>query len=265
MALADTVDRVASGVFHIVYIRDGQRIGSGTAFVSCGYVITNFHVAQAPAACEVWIRRAGDREEDGFRLSGQDFRFRQVAASMEGSYDFAILSLPEVVNRPDTHSFVLRGSKGSRVGELVAFLGFPYEHENLTCHSGIISSTYRAGPVDMIQLDASVNPSNSGGPLVDPETGEVLGIVTRRATGLTKAFASLRASLEENIRALSGIGADIGFGGGISFRQSILIGQNQILLTLGEIERQANVGIGYAFSIDHVMGDNVIYRAMHGD
>src|SRR5688500_7736870 len=39
-------------------------------------------------------------------------------------------------------------------------------------------------------------------------------------------------------------------------------GQRQILVTLGEIERQANVGIGYAFSAEHLMNDNLIHEAL---
>lgn len=263
MPLGDTVDRVRSGVFHIVYLRDSQRIASGTAFSSCGYLITNYHVAQAPAACDAWIRRAGDGEQDGVRMTGQAFRFRQVAASTEPNYDFAVLDLPDVVNRPNTHSFTLRGPRGKRVGELAAFLGYPYDHENLTCHSGVISSFYRSGPAEVIQLDASVNPSNSGGPLIDPETGDVMGIITRRATGLTRAFGQLRATIEGNIGVLNAPGLpDIGLGG-INLRQVLTAGQNQMLQTLGEIERQANVGIGYAFSAEHLMDDNIIFRAMH--
>jgi hypothetical protein len=38
--------------------------------------------------------------------------------------------------------------------------------------------------------------------------------------------------------------------------------QHQMLATLGEIERQANVGIGYAFSAEHIMSDNLICDAI---
>jgi len=262
MPLADTVERVQSGVFHIVYERNGERIGSGTAFSSYGFLITNFHVAQAPAACDVWIRREGDGDDDGLRMRGQDLRLRQVAASTDQNYDFAVLDVPDVVNRRNTHSFTLRGPRGRRVGDPVAFLGYPYDHQNLTCHSGVISSFYRSGPASVIQLDASVNPSNSGGPLFDPETGDAIGIITRRATGLTRAFGELRAAIEGNIRLLAPGAIEMSFGG-INMREALLAGQNQMLMTLGEIERQANVGIGYAFSAEHIMGDNIIHRAMH--
>ena len=73
----------------------------------------------------------------------------------------------------------------------------------MVCHTGIISSFTKSGIVDMIQIDASVNSSNSGGPLIDPKTEKVIGIITRKAAGLTKVFSELRSILQENIKLLS--------------------------------------------------------------
>jgi S1-C subfamily serine protease len=131
-------------------------------------------------------------------------------------------------------------------------LGFPLEHDNLTCHQGIISSFYRSGLDEVIQIDGSVNAGNSGGPLIDPETGVAFGIVTRKATGLSQLFAHLRQSIEANIDVAQRTGGGIAVGE-IDFVQAIIASQNQMLLTLNEIERQANVGIGYAFSVEHIL------------
>lgn len=42
----------------------------------------------------------------------------------------------------------------------------------------------------------AINPSYSGGPLFDPETGDVIGIITRSATGPTNVFAELRTAIQ---------------------------------------------------------------------
>jgi hypothetical protein len=47
--------------------------------------------------------------------------------------------------------------------------------------------------------------------------------------------------------------------GGIDLLQTLEAGQSQMLMTLGEIERQANVGIGYAISVEHLLNDNLIH------
>ncbi|TPN98458.1 serine protease [Mesorhizobium sp. B1-1-5] len=264
MALSDTIDRIRSGVFHIVCLDDyGNRIASGTAFSSYGYLITNSHVAKVPAGCTVWIRREGDGQNDGFRIKGQKFRFRQKSASDENNYDFSILEIPEVTQRDNSHSFTMRTPDSYRVGQSVAFLGYPFEHQNLSCHSGIISSFYRSGPANVLQLDASVNVSNSGGPLFDIETGDVIGIITRKATGLTRIFDDLREAIKKNIAIVE---ASTKMGGvnlmGIDPNAAFITSQNQMLHTIAEIERQANVGIGYAFSIKHLMDDNLIYSRL---
>jgi hypothetical protein len=264
MALSDTIDRIRSGVFHIVCLDDfGNRIASGTAFSSYGYPITNAHVAQVPAGCTVWIRREGDSQNDGFKIKGQRFRFRQKSASDENNHDFSILEIPEVTERDNSHSFTMRDPDGYRVGQSVAFLGYPFEHQNLSCHSGIISSFYRSGPANVLQLDASVNVSNSGGPLFDIETGEAIGVITRKATGLTRAFGELREAIKKNIALVE---AATKMGGvslmGIDPNAAFIASQNQMLRTIAEIERQANVGIGYAFSIKHLMDDNLIHSRL---
>jgi S1-C subfamily serine protease len=74
-------------------------------------------------------------------------------------------------------------------GQEVVALGSPRGLAN-TVTRGIISAVRRSGedmksdvPVNstLIQTDASVNPGNSGGPLVN-SNGEVLGIVTFKKT-----------------------------------------------------------------------------------
>jgi hypothetical protein len=47
--------------------------------------------------------------------------------------------------------------------------------------------------------------------------------------------------------------------GGIDLLATFQAGQSQMLGTLGEIERQATVGIGYAISVEHLLNDNLIH------
>jgi S1-C subfamily serine protease len=106
----------------------------------------------------------------------------------------------------------------------------------------------------VIQVDASVNAGNSGGPLVDPVTGVAIGIVTRKATGLSKMFEQLRQSAESNLKIAQAATGGISIGG-VDPVQAFIASQHQMLQTFNEIERQANVGIGYAFSAEHVLAE----------
>jgi S1-C subfamily serine protease len=119
---------------------------------------------------------------DGISLPYKEFAKRLVSGSDEKNFDFAILRLPEVLGRV-SHRFAFADVNDMSVGSHIIFMGYPFDHLNLTCHEGIISSIYQSGPTRVLQLDASVNHSNSGGPLLDTESGRVLGIITRKTTG----------------------------------------------------------------------------------
>jgi hypothetical protein len=188
-----------------------------------------------------------------FIITAQEFGRRLVTGSQEQSYDYAIFKYPEAVRDGD-HQFCLVGPNTRRIGDPIALLGFPLEHDNLTCHQGVISSFYDSGVAKVIQLDASVNAGNSGGPLIDPDSGDAFGIVTRKATGLSKLFEELRESVRKNLEAANSAGGGISIGG-IDPKKVFIASQNQMLHTFNEIERQANVGIGYAFSAEHVLAE----------
>lgn len=256
MSLAEIVEKCRSGIFQIAFLNaQRQKIGGGTAFLCKNYQITNHHVFLGhSSAAEVGLRRE-DMPQGQFHIfQPRDFAGRLVTGSQEQSYDYAILRFPELV-KPDDHQFDLEPCDGRRIGDPVALLGFPLEHDNLTCHSGIISSFYQSGVAQVIQIDASVNAGNSGGPLIDPDTGVAFGIVTRKATGLSQMFAQLKQSVQQNI-GVAEAAAGGAFISGIDPIQALVVSQRQMLLTLDEIERQANVGIGYAFAAEHVLAES---------
>lgn len=93
------------------------------------------------------------------------------------------------------------GDSGSvQEGQAIAFMGFPIGGAlgfSPVTHRGTVSSIaaaalptpsaqqlnektirgLRTGSFDIFQLDGTAYPGNSGGPLFDPETGDVLGVV----------------------------------------------------------------------------------------
>lgn len=259
MGLVETVEAVKSGVFHLVCLRGERRVASGTGFFAHGHLITNFHVANIPGDTLIWIRRDGDEDHrtQGMVLRADEWLGRIRRASEEHSYDYAILEMAELKGRSDVHEFSLGQAAPLKIGMPIAFLGFPLEHMNVTCHAGIISAFRKSGVTDFVQIDASVNSSNSGGPLFNPQTGEVVGIVSRKATGLSTIIRELRDAIDANIRQLSASKGGV-FISGIDPLEGAIVSQNQLKITLAEIERQANVGIGYAVDVKHILQEDVL-------
>ena len=155
---------------------DDERRASGSGFIirEDGYLVTNAHVVDG--AERIQIKLADGRRLDG-RLVGQDNRVDLALVKIEAT---------------GLQVAALGDSNRLRVGEFVLALGHPFGLEQ-TVSFGIVSR--RGSPLevaapgfDFIQTDASVNPGNSGGPLVNM-AGEVVGVNSMAARNGSIGFA----------------------------------------------------------------------------
>lgn len=74
-----------------------------------------------------------------------------------------------------------------KIGKSIMVMGYPLGSKlgrEMTLTKGIISSIRRNEQNELVwyQIDAAVNPGNSGGPLLDEQTGKVLGVITAKIT-----------------------------------------------------------------------------------
>ncbi|HEX6111388.1 MAG TPA: Do family serine endopeptidase [Geminicoccaceae bacterium] len=144
--------------------RDVLSAGSGVIVdARRGYVLTNSHVVANADEVQVTLK---DRRTYPARLVGSD-----------PETDIALLEL----DAPDLTAVPLGDSARLEVGDVVIAIGNPFGLGQ-TVTSGIVSALGRSGLgiegyEDFIQTDASVNPGNSGGALVNSR-GELVGINT---------------------------------------------------------------------------------------
>jgi S1-C subfamily serine protease len=168
--VADALDR--SVVRLEIRRADGARAGTGSAFLISpdGYALTNSHVVAGAAAIEaVW-----DDE-------------RRMPADLVGHDPDTDLGLVRVRGGGLTAA-PLGDSDRVRRGQLVVAIGAPLGLQ-ATVTAGVVSATRRtlravngAAIEDVIQTDASLNPGNSGGPLVD-SAGRAIGVATAIIAG----------------------------------------------------------------------------------
>ncbi len=156
-----------------VVTASGQGQGSGVVIDDEGHVLTNSHVVDG--AREITVSLADGRLYEA-ELVGQD-----------ETTDLAVVRL---VDPPaDLSPATLGSSAELAVGQGVLAVGNPLGLDS-TATTGIISALDR--PVvtqsrtqsvvtNAIQIDAAVNPGNSGGPLFDAK-GQVIGINSSIAT-----------------------------------------------------------------------------------
>lgn len=239
-------------VCSIQHIRGTDKIASGTGFIVDGHLVTNNHVFNCPDSDKVIIQfheKDGSTIASSIELEKKDFADSLVEGSSEENWDFAILKIDGLEDVP---SLVLCPvDKEILIGSPIALLGFQFSADYLSIHSGIVSSTFVKNNVDYIQVDASVNKGNSGGPLIDPESNEVIGIITRAAEGLTKMFDELIESFDNNIENLKNSTGGLSIMG-IDPVEAFKVSQNQMKGISLEIRRSANVGIGYAFGLKEI-------------
>jgi len=150
----------------VVALRCGNQAGAGF-FVASDLVLTNAHVL-----CE---------KEDVVLVSMSDGR--KTLGKVERTDPYLDLGLVRVsISGPPPRPLPVRDAAGTVLGSRVFFGGSP-SGLDFTFHEGRIS---RVGqPVlglAYLQIDARVNPGNSGGPLFDEE-GRVIGVVSMKMEG----------------------------------------------------------------------------------
>ena len=169
----------------VVRIECGGSVGAGFLFHTSGHVATALHVVSTGRAIEV-------------RPFGLPARAARVVA-VDADHDLAILALDEPMS--DVAPLVLPTPFEPDVGDAAYVVGHPFAPQVLMDPrlSGLLDWSLSAGVVSgvsetLVQVDAPVNPGNSGGPVVDAQ-GRLLGVVSfeiRQSDGPGFAIAAPR-------------------------------------------------------------------------
>jgi S1-C subfamily serine protease len=145
-----------------------QLLGTGVIIDERGYIITNYHI----------IESSVDPQYEGYSrvyvIPGKDETVRFVAkiVGYDSVFDLALLKIEK-----ELKTFVKFGDSDLlRQGEKVLAIGNPLGLTN-SVTSGVVSSVARPFLQigNIIQIDAALNPGNSGGALIN-EKGYLVGI-----------------------------------------------------------------------------------------
>ena len=166
----------------------------GTGFVvgDGNFAVTNAHVIpeglEKDPESKIVIQVRTPQNELQARLA--------TVLEIDKPRDLALLQF----DGPPVPKLSIRDSDAVREGQSIAFMGFPIGGAlgfSPVTHRGIISSitaialpssnsaqlnarnvaSLRSGGFNVFQLDATAYPGNSGGPMFDADTGEVIGVI----------------------------------------------------------------------------------------
>jgi hypothetical protein len=229
-------DIAASATLRIEY---GESRGSGFHFLQSDTVLTNYHVIPGAEQSLNPIK--------GITEGGDTLDLRLVAFSPANKHDFAVLKVQGAVPagrtplKPKILKPVARGIE-------VLFAGFPHGIPHLLVQRAVVAGLITG---EIFYIDGSVNGGNSGGPIIHPEHGTVIGIVTqRRFLGAAdlETLGKAAKQVQDHCQAIAGHGSvqimGIDFGG-----FSNLMAQGMILIQ-EVLKANANTGIGIGYSIE---------------
>ncbi|SMF91366.1 Trypsin-like serine proteases, typically periplasmic, contain C-terminal PDZ domain [Paenibacillus uliginis N3/975] len=170
-------------------VKTMDGLGSGFLFNRYGDLLTNAHVVEGYSDVTV---TGLDKQEYAGTVIG-------IGASM----DVAVIRVPGLAGKDP---LPLETRNKAEVGDPVLALGSPHGLEN-TVTTGIISGLDREFELDqyvysnLYQTSAPIAPGNSGGPLINSDTGKVVGInsaIMKQGTiGFSIPISQVAAMVEE--------------------------------------------------------------------
>jgi len=139
-------------------------VGTGFFVSSKGHIITNFHVV---------------RNSNSIKFLYNDDEVDAKLIESDQQLDLALLK-SKVKNK----NYIKFSNKSPQKAQNILVAGFPFGKaisSDLKITGGIINSLKGGGnDTTRLQIDATVNPGNSGGPIVDKVNGSLVGVAVAK-------------------------------------------------------------------------------------
>lgn len=198
--------RFSGGVFMLAKknVQNVEFLGTGFLVSNLGYLLTCSHIIN-PLDSIVAISVGSENYFNPMTLDKVNFFDLQLVQN-DAINDVALLKFKNNI-QPIVSQNIFGNSENVQCGSSVAIIGFPFGNSGLHIQSlthGIISSKIKTpAGVKLLQFDGMIHEGNSGSPLIELHTNQIIGIVTNRfnpsAGGATIMMGNRQVGVETNI------------------------------------------------------------------
>lgn len=237
------------------YSSSGIKLLSMTGFkVNDQYLITDDNILKILKGVKVkivFVSSDGYTENKSVEISMEELERRIVKGIDKEKAGFTAVNI-DFDEFKDIPSLKLSKDKNNDIGQNIAVLGYQLDHDNLSIKTGIISSTFvNDDGLKFLQVESNINQGNSGSPLINTETGEVIGIIGQNLASITQSHRKMKQIINNNLAILKKSQGIFNIEE-IDPIQVLIANQNQIKYITNDIYKNATMSVGYALNISYV-------------
>ncbi len=237
------------------YSSAGIKLSSMTGFkANDHFIITDDSLYKVYKATEVKIRFVdsdGYSEIASIKIPMSELKKRIIKGFDNDRTPYVAINidLDKFKNIP---SLKLARNNQIEIGQPVAIFGYQLDQDNLAIKTGILSSAFNHNNgLKYLQVDASFKQGNSGSPLINVETCEVIGVIGNRLAKVAQAHKRMKQIINNNLAILKKSQGKFNVEE-IDPIQVLIANQNQIKHISNEIYKNVTMSIGYALDIVYV-------------
>ncbi len=237
------------------YSAAGIKLLSMTGFkVNDHFLVTDDYLFKIKKAKKVKLRFVnvdGYTENASVEISMDELRKRLISSLDKDKTVFAAINI-DFKEFKKIPSLKLNAKNNSvEIGQSIAVLGYQLEKDNLVIKTGIVSSAFEENELKYFQIDSSIKQGNSGSPIVNVETGEVIGLLGHKLATVTQSHKRIKQIINNNLAILKKSQGKFNVED-IDPIQVLIANQNQIKHISNEIYKTATMSNGYALDISYV-------------
>lgn len=233
------------------YTESGIKMNTLTGFYTDKYIITDEYIYKIKSCYEVvfqFVERDGYTPSHAFKMSFDELNQRLNRIAEYECEGFALIHTDNLI-LSQVPSLIPELSGESSIGMSIAILGFHGDQDNMSLKAGTISSFIKMeNGKQYIQFDAAIKQGNSGSPVINIESGKVIGVVGYRLSSFARSYEAFKNIIDENLRLLKKSEGKMNIMD-IDPIQVLIANQNQLKQISKEFYKTSMMSYGFAHEV----------------